>query len=77
VAIGFSNGGDIALATLLLTCAEHRMAPARSVDRLEGQLRAQRADVTRKVRAGSHGITGDGLAAARERLTRETTQPAT
>jgi phospholipase/carboxylesterase len=110
VAVGFSNGANIALATLLLhpdavpsvvafsgmyplgeddadtaldqaralllNGADDPMAPASSVDRLEAQLRAQRADVTRIVRPGSHGITGEELVAAREWVARTTTQPA-
>jgi phospholipase/carboxylesterase len=110
VAIGFSNGANIALATLLLhpdvvpsvvafsgmyplgedeaevpldqakvlllNGADDPMAPARSVDRLEAQLRTQRADVTRVVRAGSHGITTEELATAREWLARVASQPA-
>jgi len=104
IAVGFSNGANIALATallhphvlsqvvafsgmypfgdrdpmsdltgvelLLLNGSADPMAPAASVDVLEGTASAHGASVTRQTRPGGHGIDQSELVAAREWLAR-------
>lgn len=103
VAVGFSNGANMALATamrhpelvgnaiafsgmypfgdrepagsldglsvLTLNGRDDPMAPRASVERLAATLADRGATVTRLEREGSHGITRDELASAREWLT--------
>lgn len=64
-------GTDLgSVAALLLNGRADAMAPAASVDGLEGVLRAGGAAVVRVTRDGGHGITADELARARDFVAR-------